>query len=89
MESAVALRKLNIAEARENFAEVVNDVAERGERTVLTRRGKDVVAIVPMADLHALRSVDLPDVYVCPSSKTYAFTVPMRAIGRKIYGGVE
>lgn len=45
------MRKLSTAEARESFAEIVNEAAFGGKRTVITRRGKDVAAIVPINEL--------------------------------------
>jgi prevent-host-death family protein len=49
-------RRLNIAEAREVFAELVNEVGYAGQRTIIMRRGKEVAAIVPMKDYDALRA---------------------------------
>ena len=43
---------------REDFAETINQVAYRGQRIVLHRRGRDVVAIVPMADLELLEAIE-------------------------------
>jgi prevent-host-death family protein len=45
------MRKMSTAQARESLADVVNDAAYAGTRTVITRRGKDVAAIVPITDL--------------------------------------
>lgn len=45
------MRKMSTAQARESLADVVNDAAYAGTRTVITRRGKDVAAIVPVSDL--------------------------------------
>lgn len=42
------------SQARSEFSEIVNDVAYKGERVVLHRHGKDVAAIVPIADLELL-----------------------------------
>lgn len=43
---------------RGDFAETINQVAYRGHRVVLHRRGRDVVAIVPMADLELLEAIE-------------------------------
>ena len=48
-----------IRDARKEFADVLNRVAYRQERVVLTRRGKALAAVVPMedqADLEAIRA---------------------------------
>ncbi len=45
-------------EAREEFANLVNTVAYGGERVVLTRRGKAIVAIVPVDDIETLEAAE-------------------------------
>ncbi|MFL6214883.1 MAG: type II toxin-antitoxin system prevent-host-death family antitoxin [Blastocatellia bacterium] len=50
--------RLTISEAREDFAETVNRVAYRGERIILHRREKDIVAIVPIEDLAILEEAE-------------------------------
>ncbi|MDO8501609.1 MAG: type II toxin-antitoxin system Phd/YefM family antitoxin [Gemmatimonadaceae bacterium] len=45
-------------EARNRFADIVNDVAYRGERVVLQRHGKDIAAIVPVEDLALLEALE-------------------------------
>jgi len=44
--------------ARDDFAETINQVAYGGQRIVLHRRGRNVVAIVPMADLELLEAME-------------------------------
>ncbi len=52
--------------ARENFSDLVNRSAYGKERVVLTRRGKKIVAVVPIEDLELLERIeelmDLEDV---------------------------
>jgi prevent-host-death family protein len=50
--------RLSASKAREEFAEVVNRAASKGERTLLHRRGKDVAAVVPVADLVLLEQIE-------------------------------
>ncbi len=50
--------KLPTSQARSEFAEIVNEVAFRGERVVLQRHGKDVAAIVPIADFELLEELE-------------------------------
>jgi prevent-host-death family protein len=45
------MTKLAASQVREAFSDTLNRVAYGGERVVLRRRGKDLAAIVPMADL--------------------------------------
>jgi len=47
-----------ISEARESFSTTVNRVAFGGERVVLTRHGKRVAAVVPIADLDLLEQLE-------------------------------
>jgi prevent-host-death family protein len=48
--------KMTTVEARENFSELINQAAYGKQRVVLTRRGKELVAIVPLSDLETLRN---------------------------------
>jgi prevent-host-death family protein len=50
--------RLSASKARIDFADTINRVADCGERIVLHRRGKDLVAVVPMADLSALENLE-------------------------------
>lgn len=45
---------INTADAKEQFIDLVNRVAHNKERIILTRRGKDIAAIIPVEDLHLL-----------------------------------
>lgn len=46
------------AEMRENLAEVLNRAAYGQERIVVTRHGKALVAVVPIADLEELERLE-------------------------------
>lgn len=48
---------ITVAEARNSLAELLNRVAYGGERLVVTRHGRQVAAIVPVADLDLLDRV--------------------------------
>jgi len=52
------MTRLEISKAREDLAETVNRVMYKGERVVLNRRGKDVAALVPLADLTLLERLE-------------------------------
>lgn len=52
------MAKISVSEAREDFSEVVNQVCYSGERMILHRRGKDLVAIVTVSDLEMLESLE-------------------------------
>ena len=47
-----------ISEARGSFSTTVNRAAFGGERVVLTRHGKRIAAVVPIADLDLLESLE-------------------------------
>ncbi|GAA4563098.1 type II toxin-antitoxin system Phd/YefM family antitoxin [Planotetraspora kaengkrachanensis] len=48
--------EIPVTQARAVFAELVNRVAYGGERIVMTRHGKPIVALVPAADLERLQA---------------------------------
>lgn len=45
------MTRIAASKARDDFSETLERVARGGERIVLRERGKDVAALVPMADL--------------------------------------
>ena len=47
-----------MGKARDNLAEICNEVAYGGERVKLTRRGKEAVAIVSLDDLRLLEALE-------------------------------
>jgi len=49
---------LNITEIRDNLSEAISRVAYKGERILVRRSGKDVVAIVSVEDLAALEALE-------------------------------
>ena len=49
------MKHITTAEARRNMAELVNRAAYGGERFVVTRHGKELVAIVPLQDATLLK----------------------------------
>lgn len=46
------------ADARNRFGDVINRAAYGRERIVLTRRGKKIVAIVPVSDLEVIEKLE-------------------------------
>jgi prevent-host-death family protein len=46
---------INTVEAKEDFSELIHRVSHHKERVVLTRRGNEIAAIVPLEDLQLLR----------------------------------
>ncbi|OLC37770.1 MAG: hypothetical protein AUH28_03425 [Acidobacteria bacterium 13_1_40CM_56_16] len=52
------MSKVAVIDARKDLADILNRAAYGKERVVLTRRGKDVAAIVPMDDLAILEAIE-------------------------------
>ncbi len=52
------MTRLTTTEARRDFSAVVNRTAYGKERVVLHRRGKDLVAVVPVEDLVLLEELE-------------------------------
>jgi prevent-host-death family protein len=48
------MTRLNVSKAREGFPEIVNRAAYGNERTIVSRRGKDLAAVIPIDDLRLL-----------------------------------
>jgi prevent-host-death family protein len=47
---------ISTADAKEDFAELINRVTHNKERIILTRRDKQVAAIIPVEDLALLQA---------------------------------
>src|SRR5437660_2847418 len=52
------MAKIAVIDARKDLADILNRAAYGKERVVLTRRGKDVAAIVPIDDLNILEAIE-------------------------------
>lgn len=51
----MAVTILNTLEAKEQFPDLINRVTHSKERIILTRRGKEIAAIIPIEDLALLQ----------------------------------
>ncbi len=49
---------ISVSDAREGFADLVNRVAYARERVRVVRRGRELVAIVPMEDVELLEAIE-------------------------------
>jgi PHD/YefM family antitoxin component YafN of YafNO toxin-antitoxin module len=57
------MTRVSVGEARSNLSEIVNRIAFGGERIVLQRYEKDVVALVTLDDLALLQKIeDMTDI---------------------------
>jgi prevent-host-death family protein len=77
--------EMNIADARNNLAEVINRVAYAGERVILRRRSKSVVAVVSMEDLELLQAAeDRADVKAALRARKEKGAVPLEKIKARL-----
>lgn len=51
-------KTITIADARKNFADIVNTVAYGKEPVVLTRRGQEIAALISIEELHLLQKIE-------------------------------
>ena len=54
MREDALMARLNVSKARDEFPDVVNRAAFWRERTIVSRRGKDLAAVIPIEDLRLL-----------------------------------
>lgn len=52
------MTEISTADARNEFADVINRASFGKERFILTRRGKKLVAIIPVEDLELLEQLE-------------------------------
>ncbi len=76
---------VNIANFRNNIADALNRVAYGGERVVLARRGKGVVALVSMNDLATLeRLEDESDLKAALKARKEKGKIPLKKIKARL-----
>ena len=86
------MTRLNVSKAREEFPEVVNRAAYGKERTIVSRRGKDMAAVIPIDDLHLLERLtqeemdrlDLKDARAALKEAAKKGTIPLRDLIREL-----
>jgi len=86
------MTRLNVSKAREELPEVVNRAAYGKERTIVSRRGKDLAAIIPMDDLHLLERlareemdrIDLEDARAALREAEEKGTITLRDLMREL-----
>ena len=52
------MSKISAVDARQQFADIINRSTYAKERIVITRRGKDLAAVVPIEDLKLLEEIE-------------------------------
>lgn len=56
------MNRLNVSKAREGFLDIVNRAVYGEERTIVSRRGKDVAAVIPIEDLRLLERLEQKEI---------------------------
>ena len=78
------MTKVSTAKAREQFSEVVNRAAYGKERVILTRRKKELAAVVPIEDVKLLEDLedrlDLEDARAALAESKKKGTIPWEKI---------
>ncbi|MEV0272850.1 type II toxin-antitoxin system Phd/YefM family antitoxin [Hamadaea sp. NPDC050747] len=67
-----------VTQARAEFADLVNRVVYGGERVVVTRHGKPIVALVSAEDLARLEAADQPVIRVTSETSSAPEVAPTR-----------
>jgi prevent-host-death family protein len=82
------MEKYTAKEARENFSEVISKAAYGSQRVVVTKNGRDSVAIVPIADLELLaeleRLMDVADAESAINEARVKGTITLKALKKKL-----
>ena len=52
------VRNISAKQAREEFSEIINQAAFGSKRTIVTRHGKEVAAVISISDLERLHNLD-------------------------------
>ena len=77
--------EVGVHEIRANLAEVINRVAYGGERVILERRKKPVLALVSMEDLELLNALeDRADVKAALKARKEKGAVPLKKIKARL-----
>jgi prevent-host-death family protein len=82
------MEKYTAREARENFSDVISKAAYGSQRIVVTKNGRDSVAIVPISDLELLaeveRLIDVADAESAIAEAREKGTVTLKALKKKL-----
>ena len=82
------MAKISTVEARDQFSDLVNRVAFGKERVVLTRRGRELAAVVPIEDIELLRRleerIDLDDARAALAETRKKGTVPWSRLKKEV-----
>ena len=54
----MAYLSISTIDAKETLTDLINQVSHRKERIILTRRDKEIAALIPIEDLHLIHSTE-------------------------------
>ena len=82
------MKSLNTSDAREQLAEVLNRVAYAKDRVRITRRGKEIAAVVPIEDLELIEKledkIDLQEAEEALAEARDKGTIPLEKIREEL-----
>jgi prevent-host-death family protein len=80
--------EISFSEARSHLADIANEVIYAGKRAILTRKGKQVVAIISIEDLETLKAIedqiDLADARKALADTKKHGTISLETVKRKL-----
>ena len=87
-----SMTRLNVSKAREEFPEIINRAAYGKERTIVSRRGKDLAAVISIDDLRLLERLaqkemdrqDIEDARAALKEAEEKGTISLREAMRKL-----
>ncbi len=86
------MARLNVSKARGEFSDLLNRAAYAKERTIVSRRGKELAAVIPIEDLRLLERLareevdrkDLEDARAALKEAKKKGTKPLREFMREL-----
>jgi prevent-host-death family protein len=86
------MTRLNVSKAREEFPEVINRAAYAKERIIVSRRGKDLAAVISIDDLSLLERLtqqeidrlDIDDTRAALKEAEEKGSIPLRELMREL-----
>jgi prevent-host-death family protein len=82
------MQTLNTTDAREKLAEILNRVAYAKDRVRITRRGKEIAAVIPIEDLEFIErledEMDLQEAEKALVEAREKGTVPLEEIRKEL-----
>ena len=86
------MTRLSISKARDEFPDVLNRAAYGKERTIVSRRGKDLAAVIPIEDLLLLdrlareetERLDVVDARAALQEAIEKGSIPLRELMREL-----